>query len=435
MAQNDGRKLRMAGYTSLAYQVEQYLPQPLQQLIHDISTHAEALGQSLYLVGGVVRDLLLGYPSLDIDLVVEGDAITLAQQATELGPTKATLHPRFGTAKLSLGDFVIDLASARKETYDRPGALPTVTPGTVRDDIFRRDFSINAMAISLAPGNYGQLIDPYRGKEDLEQRLIRILHPRSFIDDATRILRAIRYEQRLGFELEPRTARLLERDIVMLDTISGDRIRHELESILKERYPENVLNRLRHFGVLKRINLPLTTNQWITERFGKARRLSESGQIVPLYFCLLAYSLSQKGNEQFLRRLNIPKRLAQALRDTVDLRAHLPLLDRPLMKRSEIHFLLRDYDPLAIQANAIASESSTTCHHLSLFLDELRYVKPHLSGDDLAELGIRPGPEVGEMLRKLLKARLDGETKTREEEEKLVLSVRSKKARTGESEH
>jgi tRNA nucleotidyltransferase (CCA-adding enzyme) len=425
----------MAGYTSLAYQVEQYLPQRLQQLIHDISTHARALGQSLYLVGGVVRDLLLGYPSLDVDLVVEGDAIALAQQATEIGSAKATLHPRFGTAKLSLGDFVIDLASARKETYAKPGALPTVTPGTIKDDIFRRDFSINAMAMSLAPGNYGQLIDPYRGKTDLEQRLIRILHARSFIDDATRILRAIRYEQRLGFELEPQTAQLLKRDIAMLDTISGDRIRHELESILKEQYPERALNRLGRFGVLKRLSLPLETDEWIPEKFGKARRLSGSGQIVPLYFCLLAYSLSQKGNEQFLRRLNISKRLAQALRDTVNLRAHLPLLDRPLMKRSEIHFLLRDYDPLAIQANAIASESSTTCHHLSLFLDELRYVKPYLSGDDLAKLGIRPGPEVGEMLRKLLKARLDGETKTREEEEKLVLSVRSKKARTGESEH
>jgi tRNA nucleotidyltransferase (CCA-adding enzyme) len=327
------------------------------------------------------------------------------------------------------------LASARKETYAKPGALPTVTPGTIKDDIFRRDFSINAMAMSLAPGNYGQLIDPYRGKTDLEQRLIRILHARSFIDDATRILRAIRYEQRLGFELEPQTAQLLKRDIAMLDTISGDRIRHELESILKEQYPERALNRLGRFGVLKRLSLPLETDEWIPEKFGKARRLHKSGSIVPLYFCLLAYSLSKKGNEQFLRRLNMSKRLAQALRDTVDLRAHLPLLDRPLVKRSEIHFLLRDYDPLAIQANAIASESSATCHHLSLFFDELRYVKPHLSGDDLAELGIRPGPEVGEMLRKLLKARLDGETKTREEEQKLVLSVKSKKARTGESEH
>jgi len=423
----------MTAQTSLAYQLEQYLPRQLQQLIQDISTKAQALGQSLYLVGGVVRDLLLGHPSFDVDLVVEGDAMTLAQQVAETGSARAILHPRFGTAKLSLGDFTIDLASARNETYARPGALPTVAPGTIKDDIFRRDFSINAMAISLAPGNYGELINPYRGKEDLEHRLIRILHPRTFTDDATRILRAIRYEQRLGFELEPGTAQLLKRDIVMLDTISGDRIRHELELILKEKYPEHVLNRLRHLGVLKRINLPLTTNQWITEKFGKARRLNKSGQIVPLYFCLLAYSLSQKGNEQFLRRLNIPKRLAQALRDTVALRAHLPLLDRPLMKRSEIYYLLRDYDPLAIQANAIASESSTTSHHLSLFLNELRNVKTHLSGEDLAKLGIRPGPEVGQILRNLLKARLDGETKTKEEEEKLALSVKTMKARTGEA--
>jgi tRNA nucleotidyltransferase (CCA-adding enzyme) len=428
----------MPGYTSIADQVEQYLPQPLQQLIHDVGKHAQALGQSLYLVGGVVRDLLLGYPSLDIDLVVEGDAIALAQQATEIGSTKATLHPRFGTAKLSLGDFVIDLASARKETYDKPGALPTVTPGTVRDDIFRRDFSINAMAISLAPGSYGQLIDPYRGREDLEQRLIRILHARSFTDDATRILRAIRYEQRLGFELEQQTAQLLERDIVMLDTISGDRIRHELESILKERYPENVLNRLRRLGVLKRLDLPLDSDEWIADRLGRARRLNGPSHMVPLYFCLLAYPLSRQENDQFLRRVNMPRKLVQALRDTVDLKAHLHRrLDRPSMKRSEVYYLLTDYDPLAIEANAIAlaSESSATYRHLTLFLDELRCIKPQLSGDDLVKLGIGPGPEVGEMLGKLLEARLDGKTNTREEEEKLVLSLKSKKARTGESEH
>jgi tRNA nucleotidyltransferase (CCA-adding enzyme) len=376
-----------------------------------------------------VRDLLLGYPSFDVDLVVEGDAIILAQQATDIGSAKTILHPRFGTAKLSLGDFVIDLASARNETYARPGALPTVTPGTIKDDIFRRDFSINAMAISLAPRNYGELIDPYRGREDLEQRLIRILHPRSFTDDATRILRAIRYEQRLGFELEPETAQLLKRDIVMLDTISGDRIRHELESILKEKYPEHVVNRLRRLGVLKRLNLPIKSDEWIAEKFGKARRLSSSAQMVPLYFCLLACSLSQQESEQFLRRVSMPKRLAQALRDTLDLKARLPLSDRPSMKRSEVYYLLRNYAPSAIEANAIASESSTIYYHLSLFLNELRYVKPHLSGDDLAKLGIRPGPEVGEILRKLLEARLDGETKTKQEEEKLALLLRPTKVR------
>lgn len=425
----------MTGRTSLAYQLEQYLPERLQKLIQDISTQAEALRQSLYLVGGVVRDLLLSYPSFDVDLVVEGDAVTLAQQVTEISSAKTILHPRFGTAKLSLGDFVIDLASARNEAYARPGALPTVTPGTIKDDIFRRDFSINAMAISLAPSNYGELIDPYQGKEDLEHRLIRILHPRSFTDDATRILRAIRYEQRLGFELEPQTAQLLKRDIDMLDTISGDRIRRELELILKEKYPEHVLNRLRRLGVLKRLNLPLDSDEWIAEKFGKTRRLDSSAQMVPLYFCLLAYSLSQQENEQFVRRVSMPRRLAQALRDTLHLKARLPLLDRSSMKRSEVYYLLRDYDPLAIQANAIASESSTRYHHLRLFLNELRYVKTHLSGEYLAKLGIPPGPEVGEILRNLLEARLDGETKTKEEEEKLALFIRTRKARTGQSEH
>jgi tRNA nucleotidyltransferase (CCA-adding enzyme) len=426
----------MTARTSLACQLDQYLPEQLQQLIRDISTQADALRQSLYLVGGVVRDLLLGYPSFDVDLVVEGDAITLAQQLTEIGSAKTILHPRFGTAKLSLGDFVIDLASARNETYAVPGALPAVTPGTINDDIFRRDFSINAMAISLAPSNYGELIDPYRGKEDLEHHLIRVLHPRSFTDDATRILRAIRYEQRLGFELEPQTAQLLKRDIVMLDTISGDRIRHELELILKEKYPERVLNRLRRLGVLKRLDLPLDSDEWIADKFGKARQLNSLAQMVPLYFCLLAYSLSRQENEQFLRRISMPRRLAQALRDTLDVKAHLHLLDKPSTKRSEVYYLLRDYDPSAIQANAIASESSTTYHHLSLFLNELRYVKTHLGGEDLAKLGIRPGPEIGEILRKLLKARLDGEAKTKEEEEeKLALLVRTRKARTGESEH
>jgi tRNA nucleotidyltransferase (CCA-adding enzyme) len=269
----------------------------------------------------------------------------------------------------------------------------------------------------------------------LEQRLIRILHARSFTDDATRILRAIRYEQRLGFELEQQTAQLLERDIVMLDTISGDRIRHELESILRERYPENAVVRLRRLGVLKRLGLPLDSDELIADRFGKARRLNGPSHMVPLYFCLLAYSLSRQENERFLRRVNMPRRPAQAIRDTLDLQAHLHRLDRPPTKRSEVYHLLMDYDQLAIEANAIASESSATYRHLALFLDELRYIKPQLTGEDLVRLGIGPGPEVGEMLRRLLEARLDGQLKTKEEEEQLVLSLKTRRATTGESEH
>jgi tRNA nucleotidyltransferase (CCA-adding enzyme) len=219
---------------NLARQIEQYLPKPLLELVKDISRQAAKHGQRVYLVGGVVRDLLLGYPNFDLDVVVEGDAVKLAQQVAETGRVKLLAHHRFGTAKLRYEDSVVDLATARKETYARPGALPAVTPGTLEDDLIRRDFSINAMAMSVAANDYGELIDPHRGKTDLEHRLIRVLHPKSFSDDATRILRGVCYEQRLGFEFEARTARLLERDVPMLDTISGDRIRHEVEHIFDE---------------------------------------------------------------------------------------------------------------------------------------------------------------------------------------------------------
>ena len=140
---------------NLSRQIEEYLPRPLLELVNGISRHAGALGQKVYLVGGVVRDLLLGYPNFDLDLVVEGDAVKLAQQVTETGQARLLAHKRFGTAKLRYDDFTLDLATARRETYTRPGALPTVTPSHLNDDLIRRDFSINAMAISLAADNYG----------------------------------------------------------------------------------------------------------------------------------------------------------------------------------------------------------------------------------------------------------------------------------------
>jgi tRNA nucleotidyltransferase (CCA-adding enzyme) len=408
---------------NLARQIKQYLPQQLLELVKDISGQAAKLGQRVYLVGGVVRDLLLGYPNFDLDLVVEGDAVKLAQQVAETSQAKLLAHHRFGTAKLRYENFTLDLATARKETYARPGALPAVTPGTLKDDLIRRDFSINAMAISLASNDYGELIDPHHGKNDLEHRLIRILHPGSFSDDATRILRGIRYEQRLGFELETQTAQLLKRDIPMLDTISGDRIRHELELIFKEKQPELVIRQLAELGVLPRISPSLKGDGWIAEKFDKARRLKKPNQLASLYFCLLVYSFSERDIEQLLARLNISAKLSRAMRDTLSLKPSLPLLDKPSLKPSEIYYLLREYEPVAIQANAIASESTTAQHHLQLFLTKLRYVRTALDGEELKRLGIPAGPEMGKVLQILHKAKLDGEVRTRADEKKLALSL------------
>jgi tRNA nucleotidyltransferase (CCA-adding enzyme) len=410
---------------NLTRQIEQSLPRHLLELVKNISRQAASQGQRVYLVGGIVRDLLLGYPNFDLDLVVEGDAVKLAQQVAKTGQPQLLAHHRFGTAKLRYESFTLDLVTARGETYAKPGALPKVTPGTLKDDLSRRDFSINAMALSLASGAYGELIDPHQGRSDLEHRLIRILHFGSFRDDATRILRAVRYERRLGFELEAKTAQLLKRDIAMLDTISGDRIRHELELIFREKQPESIIKRLAELGVLQRISPFLKGDDWLADRFDKARRLKRPNQISSLYFCLLIYSFGEEEIEQFLARLNISAKLSRAMRDTVRLQTALSLLDKPALKPSDIYYLLQEYDPLAIEANVIASESSIVRRHLQLFLTKLRYVRTSLSGEELKGLGISAGPEMGKVLQRLHKARLDGEVGSRADEEKLAFSLKA----------
>jgi tRNA nucleotidyltransferase (CCA-adding enzyme) len=405
---------------NLSLQLEKYLPPPVLALVKIAGKEASELGQELYLVGGVVRDLLLGRANFDFDLVVEGDAISLARKLAKDSQAKLTVHSHFGTAKLDYPGFSLDLATARSETYGKPGALPTVKPGSLNDDLIRRDFSINAMALHLNPQRFGELIDLYHGKEDLERCLIRILHPKSFIDDATRILRAIRYEQRLGFKLDAETEKLLRHNVAMLDTISGDRIRHELEVILKEDEPERALRRAEELGVLSQLHPLLKGNGWLSKTFAKARQIGKRTSLPALYLCLLIYNLTEKANEQFISRLNFSKNSAQAMNHTLQIKAELNKLAKPHVKSSDIYQLIHGYSAPAIQANALASESLIASQQLHLYLTKLRYVKPILNGEDLKKMGIPSGPEIGEILSALQKARLDGEVKTRKDEEKLI---------------
>ena len=409
---------------NLASKVKSYFPKELLELLRDTSKEASKLGQRVYLVGGIVRDLLLGYPNFDLDLVTEGDAVELANRIARISGAGLVIYPRFSTAKIKSGDFAIDIATARSETYARPGALPAVTPSSIEKDLFRRDFSINAMAISLTAEDYGQLLDPHRGKDDLHSHLIRILHPDSFSDDATRILRAIRYEQRLGFNLEHETARLLKRDIPMLDTISGDRIRHELELIFREEHPEHVIKRLGDLGALQRINHSLGGNEWLAAKFDDARRLGKPGELPALYFCLLAYPLNGEQLNQLVSRLNPSAKLTKTLKDTARLKLHLTQLNKPSLKPSDIYYFLHEYDPLAIKANIIAEGKPVIRQHLQLFLSKLRYVKSCLNGEDLQRLGIPAGTKLGEILEILHKAKLNGEVTTKDEEEKLARRLR-----------
>ena len=409
--------------------MERCLPRQLLDFVNGIGAQAADREERVYLVGGVVRDLLLSgsgphsHLRFDLDLVVEGDAVRLAERVAATDRAKLIARHRFGTAKLKYQESTLDLATARKETYARPGALPTVTPGTLKDDLMRRDFSINAMAISLAAEDYGELIDPHEGKRDLEHRSLRVLHPASFSDDATRILRGVRYEQRLGFEFEAQTLRLLTRNVPTLDTISGDRIRHELQLILEEDRPEFTVRRLGELGALQRIGTCLRGDTWIFGKFDRARRVKKYGQLPSLYFCLLIYSCGDSEADQLLERLNMPASLSRAVRDTLRLKAQLSLLQKPGLKASEVYYLLHEHDPLAIETNAIASESALIRSRLQLFLKKLRYVRTSLNGDELKRLGIPAGPKMGRIIRILHEAKLDGEVRTASEEESLALSL------------
>jgi tRNA nucleotidyltransferase (CCA-adding enzyme) len=280
----------MPGQISLTGQIQKNLPAELVALIKQAASITVRKTLLLYLVGGIVRDLLLGQPNFDLDLVVEGDAIGLAKEIAEKVEGKLSVHKMFNTAKIVLDKWTIDIAMARTETYARPGALPVVAPGTLKTDLFRRDFTINAMAVSLNTDNYGELMDLYGGLNDLKKKCMRILHEKSFFDDATRIWRAVRYEQRLGFQIEPDTLRLLSRNVPLLKTVGGYRLRRELELVLKEKEPEKALTRAYELGVLKELHPSLKADEWLASRFRAARL---SGKADPdFYVGLLTYRLT-----------------------------------------------------------------------------------------------------------------------------------------------
>jgi len=412
----------MSDKINLAHHIRERLPEDVIAFIRRAGEVAGRRQQRLYLVGGVVRDLLLERHNLDLDLVVEGDAVKLAQELAADLPGKLTIHPRFRTARLAWSRYSADFATARAETYARPGALPEVKPGAIVDDLARRDFTINTMAVELNPNRFGELIDPRGGRSDLDNKLVRVLHVNSFVDDATRIWRAVRYEQRLDFRLEPKTLALVEQGLVWLDVISGDRLRHELESVLKEELPEKCLSRAAGLGVLGKLNPSLRCDDWLAETFVQARERYLPDALPPpeLYIALLGYRLTVDEAEKLISSLRFPKAAARALRETIALKENIGELSVPGLPPGRVYELVHGYGPTALTANSLAAGSATAADHIELYLNVLRHVHPALSGDDLLKLGVPQGPRIKEILQALREARLDGRVTSKKEEEELV---------------
>ncbi|MGC8874062.1 MAG: CBS domain-containing protein [Chloroflexia bacterium] len=412
-----------------ARRLEQAFPGPVLEVLGEAGRVAEELGYALYLVGGPVRDLLLGVPNLDLDLVVEGDAIALAHElASRLGG-RVRAHRRFGTAKWILERKAegmppaLDFVTARTEFYEQPTALPTVEFSSLRHDLYRRDFTINTLAIGLSGAHRYRLFDFYGGKRDLERRLVRVLHNLSFIEDPTRMLRAVRLEQRLGFSIEPRTLLLLQDALQqgLLERTTGERIRHELLLILEEEEPERVLERLHVLGILAHVSPHLVWNAELAARFRRVREVAAGEERVILYLALLTYRLAGHELESLILRYRFRARHSRVLREVQRLRSEVvPQLLRGDVPPHTIYRLLRPFSSTALLAIQVAEDLLEVQQALSLYLERLRFVRTALNGNDLRRLGLAPGPIYKRILGALLDARLDGEVRTRGEEEALL---------------
>jgi tRNA nucleotidyltransferase (CCA-adding enzyme) len=409
------------------------LPDDILILLHSAGTVASKKGFQLYVVGGFVRDLLLGVPNLDIDLVVEGNAIAMAAAMAKRFGGEIQSHSRFGTAKWLLegSSFTslpsLDFASARFERYAHPTALPEVERGSIGQDLQRRDFTINTMAICLDDGRFGQLLDLCGGVADLRSRTIRVLHNLSFVDDPTRLLRAVRYEQRLNFKIEPRTEELIADALGMLPRVSGERITNELLLTLAERESEKALRRLANLGVLQAIHAALVYNESMDAQFARLRGALEP--VNPLdYMGILTCNLSLETVFDLARRLSLTRTQTGFLEHLNRAHRSESQFTVPGLSVSQVVHLLRPFRTDALAIVAALSDNAMVRERITRYLSEWQAVRPQLDGESLRAMGIPPGPLYREILGSLRDARLDGALSSRSEEETMARALAERAA-------
>ena len=395
------------------------------KLLRLVAEEATERGLPLYIVGGSVRDLALGRPLNDFDLTVEGGAIALARALANKHGGGVTAHLKFGTAKwflpkaLKADHDTLDLISARSETYRHPAALPTVQSGTLEDDLRRRDFTVNAMAIRLDGSHFGELRDDLGGMDDLQKGIIRVLHPRSFIDDPTRMYRAVRYEVRYGFKIAGDTLSLVPEARQYVERLSAQRIRHELDLILDEPNAVPMLKRLDERDLLACIH-PVLAN------FGQSNLATLQSDDPALLtrnsrWALWLMHLSDQDIEFLNDRLHFRADLLKILRSVALLETNLTTVVG--LKPSEAVEVLESYSFKGLEVFSAALPEGEIKNILSQYLTDWWAVKPRTTGHDLKKRGIPPGPKYNEILRRLRAAWLDGEVKTEEEEKQLLDSI------------
>lgn len=415
------------------------MPARPRHLLRQIGRLADERGVSLYLVGGVVRDLLLKRENLDLDLTVEGDGIAFARLVADRYGAGLVVFERFATARLAFPDGLkMDMATTRRESYAQPALLPTVQQASIEEDLSRRDFTINAIAIQLNPQQFGRLLDPCGGQHDLRTRTIRVLHAGSFQDDPTRIFRAIRFEQRFGFHLERTTVRLLAQAASrnLIQRLSGPRLQNEILLLFAERDPVRAVARLEQLKLLRFLHRRLCYTKNVKQVVVAvpkalawwARRFPDSALDRPIvYLMALSSESSPAVVAGMIRRLALSREQAKnvsAVGHRVD---HVlkRLADKGAAKPSQVYHLLEAFSDEALVL--LLSKHRSTQHGVRSLVKRRvaeyminKAVKTALTGRDLQSLGLQPGPQFKKLLDRLLNARLNGEVKTELEERQLL---------------
>ncbi|KAB1443820.1 CBS domain-containing protein [Pseudodesulfovibrio senegalensis] len=426
---------------NISSHVRNRLPEDAVGLLREAGNLAQELGWDAYAVGGFVRDILLGRPNLDIDLVVEGDGIAFASALVERLGGRIKAHKKFKTAVCILDDGRrVDVATARLEYYQYPAALPTVELSSIKMDLYRRDFTMNALALRLNPGKFGQLVDFFGAERDIKNKQIRVLHSLSFVEDPTRILRAVRFEQRFGFRIGGQTMRLVKNalQLNLFEKLSGSRITHELRLVMDEENPLNVVERMNDLGLLKAIHplLKLTHErvrvlQELEKVFNwyKLLYLDDQADCWKLYFLGLTMGTKREELSKVADRLNFSRREERellALRDQIgDALMRLMGWQEGKTPLSRLYSILTPIPLEGVLFLMARSRKESIRRNISQYLARLRYVSIDVSGDDLIEMGIPEGPVFTLILDKILAARVDGNVGSREEQ--LAMALRLKK--------
>ncbi|MEI6206914.1 MAG: CBS domain-containing protein [Desulfuromonadales bacterium] len=420
------------------------LSESVRSTLRNLGAVGDELGLSVYAVGGFVRDLLLGIDNQDIDVTVEGDGLFFAGRFAGRYGCRMRGHEKFGTAVLIFPDGrKIDIASTRLEYYESAGALPTVERASLRHDLYRRDFTINTLALCINSDRFGRLTDHFGGQQAIQERVVKVLHNLSFVEDSTRVFRAIRFEQRLGFHIAPHTENLIRSAVRMhlLDKLGGKRLLNELVQIMREKEPVAAIRRMSVLGLLPFIHPALKLVP------ATGRVLTEAGQVLAwfrllylddpfeqwqVYFLAMSDGLTPDEFRETCLRLAVPGRLSVRLLEQRNVVYRLLEVIKRRLKRSPVvrnSELFDWFSPLSLEMLLyLASRASNeqVRRFVSLYLTRLRNVVPLLGGNDLHNLGLTPGPQFGLIRQRLLQARLDGEVLSRDDELALVRTLIAK---------